>query len=243
MNEAERIFLDLDWIPRGITQSDVGIDMEVEVCEGGNPTGQLIAVQIKSGKSFFEGNDPFYLTYIGKLVHLDYWLKHCLPVIIILYNPDTKITLWNIVSEDTVKVTGKTWKIKIPRGNHLDKGALEQIKTLNKLPLYFQRLQRLAMQKTLMKKIKKGKRIIVEMEVYANKMSGRATLSIRKLDEDNNEKLLSSGTFIHLHGIQELQQMYPWADFGIDDDYYYEHEYDDYLNNYGQYDPEEGCYM
>src|SRR5688572_19415085 len=103
VNEVHRIFLDWGWIPRDLLQSDMGIDMEVEICDDGDPTGQLIAVQIKSGKSFFAGTDPFYVTYFGKIIHLEYWLKHCLPVIIILHNPETKITVWSKISEDTIE--------------------------------------------------------------------------------------------------------------------------------------------
>jgi hypothetical protein len=48
VNYVERVFLkDFGWIPRLIFQSDLGIDMEVEICKDGKPTGQLIGVQKK----------------------------------------------------------------------------------------------------------------------------------------------------------------------------------------------------
>lgn len=38
LNEVEKIFLSHKWIARLILQTDVGIDMEVEICENDEPT-------------------------------------------------------------------------------------------------------------------------------------------------------------------------------------------------------------
>ena len=54
VNEVEKIFLSFGWIPRLILQTDVGIDMEVEICDDGIPIGKLFAVQIKTGESYFK---------------------------------------------------------------------------------------------------------------------------------------------------------------------------------------------
>ena len=52
--EVEKLFLQFNWIPRTVFQTDVGIDMTVEICENNNPIGKFIGVQIKSGESYFE---------------------------------------------------------------------------------------------------------------------------------------------------------------------------------------------
>jgi len=58
-----------------------------------NPTGRLIALQIKTGESYFKkkGND---YVFSGDLRHLEYWTNHALPVFIVLHNPKNGMTLW-----------------------------------------------------------------------------------------------------------------------------------------------------
>ena len=55
VHEVALVFLKaFGWIEREQPISDFGIDMHVEIVQEGRPTGQMIALQIKSGKSFFE---------------------------------------------------------------------------------------------------------------------------------------------------------------------------------------------
>lgn len=94
VNEVERIFLkDFSWITRRILESDMGVDMEVEICKNDHPTGQLLGVQIKTGASYFKTDRYGDVIYRGSQTHLDYWLNHSLPIIIILHNPDENITI------------------------------------------------------------------------------------------------------------------------------------------------------
>ena len=62
MNAVEAIFLEMRWLFRRQLESDFGIDAQVEVVEDGRPTGQLVAIQIKSGASFFRvrGRDQVF---------------------------------------------------------------------------------------------------------------------------------------------------------------------------------------
>ena len=54
-----------EWIPRDIS-TDMGIDLEVEIVEEGNPTGRLIGVQVKTRKKKWKGTTikslPFALS-------------------------------------------------------------------------------------------------------------------------------------------------------------------------------------
>jgi hypothetical protein len=54
INAVEAIVLRLGWIFREQARPDFGIDALVEICEHGKPSGRLIALQIKSGESFFK---------------------------------------------------------------------------------------------------------------------------------------------------------------------------------------------
>jgi len=57
---------DFNWIEREQPISDYGIDMHVEIINEGIPTGQLIALQIKSGDSYFKEMTQETIVYRGK---------------------------------------------------------------------------------------------------------------------------------------------------------------------------------
>lgn len=241
INQVENIFLnEFQWIPRNVLQSDVGIDMEVEICDNGTPTGQLLGIQIKSGTSFFKNNSHGDVVYRGTLVHLNYWLNHSLPIIIILHNPMTKLTIWQQIEEKKIKINEKGWSIEIPTSQVLNKSSKNKIEKLNKYPLYFQRLQRLAVHRKLMSEIQseESEKIVVHIEKWVNKTIGRASIEIIKIENDGNEILLNEGSYIHF-SIEDLNLLFPWAEFQIDDDYYAEHDYNNFMDEYGIWDHEE----
>lgn len=124
VNAVEAIFLDMGWLFRRQLESDFGIDAQAEIVEEGRPTGQLIALQIKSGPSFFtkkKGND---FVFYGRSRHLEYWENHSLPVILVLHNPESGLTLWQRVERHRV-TEGKdgSWSIAIPPYMTLDKAS------------------------------------------------------------------------------------------------------------------------
>lgn len=243
VNAVERIFLEqFEWIPRQNFQSDVGIDMEVEICSNGNPTGQLFGVQIKSGDSYFKKDIAGDIIYRGSMVHLDYWLNHSLPIIIVLHNPKTNETIWQKIEEKNISTTSKGWKIEIPSNQTLTKDNKSQIQNLNKYPLYFQRLQRLAVHKKLMSDIFSGQQIIVEVERWVNRTIGHASVKLKKIVDYENEQLLSEADYIFFNDISNLNILYPWANFQIDEEYYEDDDEDNFMAEYGIWDPEEKCY-
>lgn len=95
--------------------SDYGIDAQIEIKDGAKATGRLIAVQIKSGRSFFsnEGQNGF-LHYVSNR-HRDLWINHSLPVILVLCDLDERDCYYEIVSDETCVRTDKRWKIQVPK--------------------------------------------------------------------------------------------------------------------------------
>jgi len=70
--------------------NDIGVDAIIEIIKNERPTGKMVAVQIKSGGSFFIG---------GKCVipvdnHENYWVNHPLPMFGIAYVPDLDCAYW-----------------------------------------------------------------------------------------------------------------------------------------------------
>lgn len=114
---------ELGWIFREQSTSDYGIDALIEERgPDGKPTGKLVALQIKSGPSYFKPKGAGYV-YYGEKRHLRYWANHSLPVFIILHNPETQTTLWQKVDRGLIEETRAGWSIFIPQTNTLDASA------------------------------------------------------------------------------------------------------------------------
>ncbi|MBG0808099.1 DUF4365 domain-containing protein [Methylosinus sp. H3A] len=124
VNAVEAIFLRrLKWLFREQPVSDFGIDAQAEVTVDGEPTGKLIALQIKSGQSFFSRKCPEGFIYRGEMRHLDYWENHSLPVFLILHNPDDGTTLWQKIDRRICKLSKRGWSVLVPNENVLDEKA------------------------------------------------------------------------------------------------------------------------
>ena len=123
VSAIEVIFLnEFGWLFREQAVSDYGVDAQVEVVENNEPTGKLIALQIKTGASYFRPKGSDFVFY-GELRHLDYWSRHSLPVFLVLHDPERKLTLWQKVERRLANVTDKGWSIMVPAGNVLDASA------------------------------------------------------------------------------------------------------------------------
>ena len=80
-----------------------------------------MAAQIKCGKSYFSSEDDDSFIYYGKAKHLEYWLLHSLPVLVILCDDQSGICYWEEVTRTNIIRTEKAWKIKIPKNQTLTK--------------------------------------------------------------------------------------------------------------------------
>ncbi|CAL74728.1 conserved hypothetical protein [Bradyrhizobium sp. ORS 278] len=128
VNAVSQIFTkELGWIFREQTIVDWGIDAQVETATEDKPTGRLLALQIKSGKSFFRKRSENYV-YYGEERHLRYWRGHSLPVVIILHHPETGLTLWQRVDEGHIRFhRAGRWSIEIPPDHVLNAAAAERL--------------------------------------------------------------------------------------------------------------------
>ncbi len=118
---------ELMWIFRDQPKADYGIDALVEICNKGTPTGQLVAVQIKSGESFFKEYNETGFIFRFNNWHHKYWTNHCLPVIVALYNPVDELIFWEKIHPDKIQTTGKAWKVTVPYKNLLKQQSGREI--------------------------------------------------------------------------------------------------------------------
>ncbi len=118
-----------NWLEREQPIADHGIDLHVEIVENGKPTGMLYAIQIKSGKSYFQEFTEQTIVFRGENKHLTYWLDYSLPVILVLYNPENDNLYWSFITEQNTQKTTKAWKIEIPKTSILSKESKDEIKS------------------------------------------------------------------------------------------------------------------
>jgi tetratricopeptide (TPR) repeat protein len=119
------------WAFRSQHVKDYGIDAHAEPFDGPHrPSGRLLALQIKSGPSYFSEEADGSWWYRGENKHLRYWLGHVLPVLIVIYDLASKTLHWQHVTEDRVEYTDREWKILIPRDQVLSAQAAATLRAV-----------------------------------------------------------------------------------------------------------------
>ena len=101
---------------------DVGIDGQIEHrLASGVVTGRLVAVQVKSGSTYFASRSDTDVAYTPKEKHRAYWARHPLPVILVLHEPDTGRSIWTD-ARGQLRDGAKT--LRVPLDNHLDRAGV-----------------------------------------------------------------------------------------------------------------------
>lgn len=116
----------LGWIFREQPVADVGIDGYVELVIDGEAQGKLIALQVKSGNSYLKETQSGQV-YYGDNEHLDYWLTHSTPVLLVAYTPKNDVLRWVHIADRDIKRTPKGWNIVVPDYNRFDKGSQDAL--------------------------------------------------------------------------------------------------------------------
>lgn len=208
------------WLFREQLTHDYGIDAHVEILEGSYPTGKLIAIQIKSGTSFFSEETADYYIYRTEDKHVNYWLNHSMPVILAIYHPDLKQIFWQHISNDTIVSTGKSWKILIPKTNTFDEDrrSLQLLLALTQPEPYTRKLNRLRIDKRWLDMIEAGQEVYVNFDNWINKSLPRFQLTL----SCNGEKQIWPLIYTPKMDILDVLTHYiPWADFSLNQE---EHE-------------------
>lgn len=129
---ASLVLGNLGWKFREQYESDYGIDAIIETAVNGRPTGRQIALQIKSGPSYFAEESPVGVWVMrGKSkAHLNYWMEHQLPVLVVLFDTRSGSAYWAHVNQDSASFTPKGYKIDVPAKQMLDSSAKPQIERI-----------------------------------------------------------------------------------------------------------------
>ena len=120
---------DLKWIFRKNPQeNDFGIDAYIDIITNeGYVTGKSIALQIKTGNSYFKEQNEIGWIFRGELKHLNYYLNHDIPVVIVLVNEKIKSAYWGLCDPSKTEKAGNNWKITIPFNQKLDASSKSEL--------------------------------------------------------------------------------------------------------------------
>ena len=78
-------------------ENDLGIDGLIEIIKKEEPTGNLLALQVKSGESYFNHKNNECLIQVAN--HREYWLNYRLPVYGVVYVPSLSKGYWVNIKE------------------------------------------------------------------------------------------------------------------------------------------------
>ena len=119
----------MQWIFRKNHQEhDFGIDAYIDVIsEVGHLTGKSIALQVKTGLSYFNEQISLGWVYRDSIEHLNYYLNHDIPVLILLVNDQNEKVYWNICEPSKTESAGDNWKIVIPVNKEFNVQAKDEI--------------------------------------------------------------------------------------------------------------------
>lgn len=107
---------------------DVGIDGQIEyVTPEGKATGRLVAVQVKSGPSYFKHDRGERWTFYPDQKHLLYWERFPIPVILVLHDPATGQLAWIDVRQELRRPDHTQPGVDIPKASNLLATAREEI--------------------------------------------------------------------------------------------------------------------
>jgi len=216
-------FARVGWLFREQLFDDYGIDAQVEIADGHNALGSLIGIQIKSGSSYFSEQTESTIVFRSNHKHIKYWLRHSLPVIIVLYNDAADTLYWEIISEETIKSTGKAWRIDVPKENILSEESLGKLQALTQPPPYVQRLNRLRLDRAWIDLVAQDEAVYVEFEDWVNKSLPRFQVKIGCNSRDDIATRIWPMRYCPGLSFKELlAHLLPWADFTMDEDAYYD---------------------
>jgi hypothetical protein len=238
--QLQSLFGKVGWFFREQFVQDNGIDAQVEIVENNNSTGQLIAIQLKSGASYFNEIKGNNIVYRPDVKHIEYWLKYTIPVIIVLYNPENETMLWFPVQRETIINTGKNYKIEIPQTCILNEKTFSALKKVFKLNYIQNRITKLILDYSWMKIINTGEIVYAKFENWKNKSLTRTPVKIYCNSKDGYKEFYIPYIYApDYHVFEEIKKIIPWAEFEMDVDSYLkekEEEYDDLCTYYDNED-------
>lgn len=222
-----------NWLFREQPIDDIGIDAHMEFVESSGKPKQLLALQIKTGESWFKEQKEGYVVFrdINDRQYT-YWTTNSLPCIVVLYNPNDNMCIWQKLTDKTIERTnggdGKGFFVKVPLNQvFLNNSSNEQLLSFTNLPEHIINYNFLLSQKEFMQIIQDGGEVKLHSIEWVNKSSGRGETELI-VDDGNSVKTYSYPYWFPFTPYTEVfPRLFPWADFSADEDFF--EDYDEVL--------------
>lgn len=234
-----------DWIFREQPIDDIGIDAHMEFTEKSGRTKQLLALQIKSGASWFEEKKENYIIFrdINERQY-NYWTTNSLPCIVVLYNPNDDMCIWQKLTSDTIEKTrggkGKGYFVKVPLNQiFLNESSIEKLLSFTNLPEHITNYNFLLSQKKFMQILKDGGTIKLHSTEWINKSSGKGDTKLIVDDGDGIQEYSYPYWFPFTPYTVFFPRLFPWANFSADEDFYEKNDESIWRKYHCYYDKEE----
>lgn len=186
--------------------------------------GRLLGLQIKSGPSWFRESTSDGWWFRPERKHVSYWTSHSLPVVVVLYDEATELCYWELVNAETlVRVGEDNWKLLVPPRNVLDGSAVKPLRDAAHGDPYELRIRELRLSLPWMQMLRDGTRLVIDIEEWINKSSGRGsiTLGVDHEDGDDPTALASWGIFLGLRSYADVvPTLFPWAAVALHEETY-----------------------
>ncbi|HTZ44784.1 MAG TPA: hypothetical protein VMB79_13055, partial [Jatrophihabitans sp.] len=151
---------------------------------------------------------------------------------VVLYDPETNRCHWQLVNRATlVETSTGGWKLLVPTTQVLDESARNSLQEAAEGDPYVLRIRELQLAKPWMEMLAGGTRLVVDMEEWINKSSGRGSISIGIDHEDGNkpEELVTWQFFVGPTSYADaVAKLFAWAAIDVHEETYDAAEHDDY---------------
>ena len=219
-----------NWMFREQPIDDVGIDAHMEKTEPTGESKQLIALQIKSGASWFrEKKDDCVIFRDINERQYNYWTMNSLPCIVVLYNPEDDMCIWQKLTADTIEKTndgkGKGFFVRVPLEQiFLNETSNNRLLSFSNLPQHITNYNFLLSQKKFMQIIQDGGEIKLHATEWIHKSSGRGETELIVDDGNGIQKYSYPYWFPYTSYTEVFPRLFPWADFSADEDFFEDHD-------------------
>lgn len=217
-----------NWMFREQPIDDIGIDAHMELTDEPGKERQLLALQIKSGESWFrEKKEDFYIFRDINERQYNYWTTNSLPCILVLYNPSDNLCIWQKLTVDTIERTSgrKGYYVRIPCDQvFLDRLSNEKLVSYTNLPEHIGNYNFLLSQRIFMQIIQEGGSVKLHSTEWVNKSSGRGETELI-VDDGNDIKTYAYPYWFPFTPYEMVfPKLFPWAEFIADEDFFEEED-------------------
>ena len=173
-------------------------------------------------------------------------MGHSLPILVVLHNPTTEATHWQVVKPgESSRERKRAGKLTVPTSQVFDESARVVLSRIADIPIEQRRFASLAFAKPWMKALKEDTRLFLKAEEWINKTSGRGSLTLFTRDENGQEETIQEWPFVMYPGQDYstfLPVLFPWANLTVDAEKYDAYDEQEWHEECGFGDSEEGRY-